>query len=441
MEQASTQTAAVTCPNCGRRFNTPVHSIIDVGQDPTSKDRLLRGHINAAVCPQCGMGVKLNAPFLYHDPQKELLFAYTPPTTTMDNDQQQRIIGSLINRVMTSLLPEQRKGYLFQPRTFLSLDTLQQEIVMAEGVSRQELESQKRKLHLLERLIGATSDEVIKIIAQENEKDLDYEFFLLFRAVIEEARDEGDEARAGRLEALHHKLLQYSDTAREADVETSQIVSQQELMRRLLEMDDEQQQKSLVVAARPLLDYGFFQSLTGMIEEAQQANNIARADQLLQLRARLLAWIDEIDATVKKMWERKARLLQEMLQDSDWRTALESHWQEIDAMLLSLLAGNIEMAEKQGNKQFAAALQQFTDLAMVVAREHAPPEIQLLNQLFEADYPEGTQRILAKHRDQLNADFIQLLDTVIKDMAEQELAQDIKTAKLIRAQVAAMLGA
>lgn len=440
MAQTPPQMVGITCRNCGRQFTTQVYSIVDVGQNPEAKRRLLEGQINVAVCPQCGVGGILSVPFLYHDPQKELLFIYTPPPTMMDNNRQQRFIGSLINSVMTSLPSERRKGYLFQPRTFLSLETMVDEIVIADGISRQQLEGQKRKAHLLDRLRTATSDDVIEIIARENEKDLDYEFLLMLNNLIERMRAQGNETEAARLQDLHRKLLQYSETARRGEVESARTLSRAKLLQRLLEIEDESQQKALVAAARPLLDYGFFQTLTGMVEEAKQAGNTEKANRLLDLRSKFLKWIDELDAEARRIWDRKAKLIQEILQSSDWRAAMEPHWQEIDQIFLTILARNIQLAQQQDNTQTAARLQQLADLAMVIAREHAPPEVQLLNRLLEADYPEGTQRILEQNREQINTDFAKLMDAVIRDLAAQGRQQDVDTTQLIRAQVKAMIG-
>ena len=377
MAQTPPQLAAITCSNCRWQFTIPAYRIVDVGQDPAAKARLLQGQINVAVCPQCGTGGTLSIPFLYHDPQKELLFVYTPPSTMMDNDQQQRFIGSSINTVMASLPPEKRKGYLFQPRTFLSMETMLDEIIMTDGISRQQLESQKNKLRLLQRLVSAISDDVIEVIARENEKDLDYEFFLLLNNLTERMKGQGNQAEAARLQTLRQKLLQYSDAARQGEVESAQILSRDKLLKRLVETNDKEEQKALVAAARPLLDYGFFQALTATIEEAKQAGNAERANQLLELRSKLLAWIDELDAKVRKIWQRKAKLIEEILRSPDWRAALEPHWQEIDPVFLTILGNNIELTQEQGNDQAAATLQQLADLALVIAREHAPPEVQL----------------------------------------------------------------
>lgn len=439
MAQAPPQMAAITCSTCRRQFTTTVHSIVDVGQNPEAKNRLLQGQINVAVCPQCGTGGTLSIPFLYHDPQKELLLVYTPPSAIMDNNQQQQFIGVLLNRVMASLPPERRKGYLFLPHTFLSMETMLDEIIMADGLSRQQLESQKHRFRLLDRLVYATSDDVISVIARENEKDLDYEFFLMLNGLIERIRAQGNEAEAARLQDLHRKLLQYSEAARQADVESTQIASKDELVQRLLETDDERQQKSLVAAARPLLDYAFFQALTATIEAAKQAEDTEKANRLLGLRSKLLEWTKELDAEARKIWERKGKLIEEILRSPDWQAALELHWQEIDHIFLTILGNNIKLAQQRDDAQTAATLQQLADLALVIARQHAPPEVQLLNELLEADYPEGTQRVLEGNRDQVNADFAKLIDAVIQDLAAQGHPQDLNTVQLIRAQVKAML--
>jgi hypothetical protein len=439
MAQIPTQAATIVCPNCGQQFTTQIRSIVDVGQDPEAKMRFLQGQLNVAICPRCGTAGPLNTPFLYHDPHKELLFVYTPPPTTMSHDQQQRFIGSMINAVMSSLPSEQRKGYLFQPRNFLSLETMLDEIIVADGIPREQLESQRRKLRLLNRLRSAVSDDVIEVIARENEKDLDYEFFLLLNNLVENMAAQGNEAEAVRLQGLRSKLLQYSEAARQGDAESAQILSQGDLLQLLLETEDEQQRKALVAAARPLLDYAFFQSFTGMIEKAQQDGKQKEADRLLGLRSQLLAWTDELDAAARKIWERKAKLIQDVLQSPDWRAALEPHWQEIDPIFLTIVSSNVRLAQDRGNEQAAATLQQLMDLALLIAHEHAPPEVQLLNQLLEVEAPTERQRLLEENREHLNAEFLALIDQVSRDLAAQRREEDIKALQMIRDRVEEMI--
>ena len=440
MAQLSQQTATLACPNCGHQFTTTVHSIIDVSQDPTAKSRLLAGQLNVATCPRCGMGGPLSTPFLYHDSEKELLLVYTPPSTTTTSDQQQQFIGTMVNRVMNSLPVDKRKGYLFQPRTFLSLDTMFEEILIADGISRQQLESQKHKARLLERFIGATSDDVIQIIAQENEKELDYEFFLLLNNIIEQERARGNETQVDSLQILRDKLLQYSQVSPQQILGEAESITPDELLQQFLKLDDEQQQKAMVAAIRPLLDYAFFQTLTSRIEEAEKTGNDDQAARLLDLRTKLLTWIDALEAEAKKIWERKGKIIKDALESADWRTALDPHWQEIDTIFLTILGSNIKIAQEQGNKQAAATLQQLADLAMIIAREHAPPEIELLNRLLETDSIEERTRILDENQNMVNTDFLGLINQVTQDLVAQGRQQEADTLLPLTEQVTKILG-
>ncbi|MFZ5916093.1 MAG: CpXC domain-containing protein [Chloroflexota bacterium] len=435
MAQIPKQTAALVCPNCKHQFTISVQSVIDVGQDPAAKNRFLAGQVNVATCPRCGAGGLLNAPFVYHDPLKELLFAFTPATSNLSDAQQQRFIGSMVNAIMTTLPSDRRKGYLFQPRTFLSLDTMIDEIMIADGFSREQLEAQKRKFRLLERLLGATSDDVIQFIAQENRRDLDYEFFAMLQNILDHTQELGNVAETNRLRALRATLLEHSELTPSELLDRAETISPQELIQQLLKIQDETQQKELVAAIRPLLDYTFFQSLTTRMEEAEKAGDQPRAEQLLNLRTRLLAWIDEMDTEAQKIWQRKARLIEQVLRSNDWRAALEPHWQEIDSVFLTILGSNIRIAQEQGHEQAASTLRQLIDLAMIVAREHAPPEIQLLNRLLETESSEKRQRILEQNQTLLNAEFLRLIDSIAHDLAEDGRTKDLAFLQSLRGEV------
>ena len=132
--------------------------------------------------------------------------------------------------------------------------------------------------------------------------------------------------------------------------------------------------------------------------------------------------------------QEKASLIEEVLQSPDWKEALEPRRQEIDSIFFSILGSNIEMAQNEGDTKTATALQQLLDLAMLIVREHAPPEVKLLNKLFETDYPSETQSIMEENRELLNQNFVELLDHIAKDLADQNSQEDIGTLQQIRAQ-------
>jgi hypothetical protein len=83
-----------------------VQQIIDVNEDPSAKARVINGIINIARCPHCGAQGAMNAPFLYHDAEKELALVYMPMEVGGDRQQREQIIGRLTRRVMDQLPSE-----------------------------------------------------------------------------------------------------------------------------------------------------------------------------------------------------------------------------------------------------------------------------------------------------------------------------------------------
>jgi uncharacterized Zn finger protein len=89
----------LNCPSCGRPINAVVETVIDAGQDPQSKARLLSGQTNNIRCPNCGNMVTVAAPLLYHDASKELLIAFVPMELNLTKDQQEKTIGDLMREL------------------------------------------------------------------------------------------------------------------------------------------------------------------------------------------------------------------------------------------------------------------------------------------------------------------------------------------------------
>ena len=55
------------------------------------------------------------------------------------------LIGKMINQVTESLPPEQRKAYLFQPQTTLTMQGMLERILEADGISKEEIEAQRAR--------------------------------------------------------------------------------------------------------------------------------------------------------------------------------------------------------------------------------------------------------------------------------------------------------
>ena len=116
--------ATVTCPSCGTRFQTPVQQVLDVRVDADAASRVLSGGVNVAVCPSCGTGGALNLPFIYHDPEKEIALLYLPVESGPGMVERQKVAGRLTRQLMDAMAPEERKGYLLQPETFISMEII-----------------------------------------------------------------------------------------------------------------------------------------------------------------------------------------------------------------------------------------------------------------------------------------------------------------------------
>jgi hypothetical protein len=416
------QTVQVPCPLCGRRFTAQVQSIIDVGQDPAAKSRLLQGKINVATCPQCGNAGMLNVPFVYHDPDKELLFCYLPPELNLKGDDQNKLIGDLTNRLIGSLPPEKRKGYLLQPKTFLNRQRLMDEVVRAEGVTEEMLETQKAKLDLLGRFLDATSDEVLRVMVRENDDQLDYEFFYLLTGSIEMARAEGAEDRAQFLLALREKLLEFSSLgkASRAEREVAEALeagmTREEFLEKVLECESDAELTAVIALGRRMLDYQFFRSLTSRIETHEGEGKAEEAQRLKDLRSRILEIRDRLDAETRAMLQRKADLLRGIFESEDLEEALRAHVEEIDEVFFAVLSANVEQAKSGGDQQAADRLNRLETLAFQLLDERTPRPIKFINQLLGAQYPRETKKLLEENVEQVDNELLKAMELVIKDL-------------------------
>ncbi|MFP3855195.1 MAG: CpXC domain-containing protein, partial [Anaerolineales bacterium] len=198
MAQSVTQ---IRCPNCQTPIQASIEQIIDVGQDPSAKARLLSGSLNQVACPQCGYQGQLATPLVYHDPEKELLLTYMPAEVGMNKDEQEKLIGRLINQIVDRLPQEERKAYLLQPKSVLTLQGMVEQILEADGITKEDIEAQQEKLRLFEQLMRTPEDDLEQFV-QEHDDELDQEFFQLASLALQSAEDPQSRQAAGqRLEA------------------------------------------------------------------------------------------------------------------------------------------------------------------------------------------------------------------------------------------------
>jgi hypothetical protein len=401
---------------------------IDIGQNPEAKALFLSGQLNIAVCPSCGHAGMLSVPLVYHDPEKELLFTFVPSELGLPETEQQRAIGDLTNQVMAALPPQERKGYLLRPRSFLRLEGMIEAILEADGVTPEMLAEQRAKAALLEQLLQVSDGSSRQAIVQENSEGIDYEFFQLLTLNLQMAQAEGNEQAVQQLVELRTQLLDWTATGQEVAAREDAIrelasdVSREELLDKLVEAalaGETTKLEAMVAIARPTIDYLFYQQLTERISADQQAGRTKQAETLAELRETILNRTAEIDAQIQQATEQAAQLLQSIAASDDLEQAVRANMSQIDELFLGVLTSNLQAAEQAGQQETAQRMSQIGDIIMKFIEESQPPEVQFLNHLLSAEYPDETLNLLQENGQMVDSKLLELMQLVGEDMKNE----------------------
>lgn len=429
-----TQIVRIQCPNCGTPYETPIRSVIDVGQNPQLRQAFLAGQVNLAVCPKCGQGGMIEVPLVYHDPGAEFLAVYFPPQVQMAEVERQRMIGELTREVMRGLPPDQHRGYFLNPRQFVSRQSLMDAILGTMGVSQEELDRQRKKLRLIDQLLVMADDRKgLEMMIKGQDAQYDYEFFMLLSDTLARAQAAGDQAGAQRLLMLRDNLMQLTSWGKraakqQAAVESLRgITSLDQLLDRVISADPDEVD-AIALAARPLMDYRFFEMLTARIEAAQGAER----ERLMALREHLLELTQKLDQVAKEHIKEAVDLLQSLLKSPSPRSAVRERMAEIDETFMGILSLNIEHAERRGSQELLARLMMIHDEIMDALEEQMPAELRLVSDLLSAPYPEGTRALLQERRDEITPEVLALMDRMAEDAGQQENEDSAGVAKRLR---------
>lgn len=444
MTQSRPNQIPIQCPQCGHNYQTPIVSIVDVGTNPQLRSLFLANQLNVGVCPQCQTPVMLEVPLVYHDPKAEFLAIYFPQQLNIPEMEKQKMIGELTQAMMRSLPPEQRKGYFLSPRQFASRQSMTDAVYGTMGVSQEELDRQRRKAKLLEQLVVFADDpKGLQMMIKGNDPQIDGEFFSILSAMLEQARALNDEKGAGRLEMLRENLLPVTTWGRKAQKQRAAIESLQDVETAEEFLDkvvaaDEDVLGAIALAARPSLDYAFFQGLTERVDSATGDEKT----RLARVRDTLLGLTQQMDDAAREELESRVKLLHEMVNSQNPRSAVHEHMDELDDMFMSILTRNLEAAEKKGDTALLQRLGMIYDEIMQMVQDSAPPEVRFINDLLMEPYPDGTRSFLQTHREAVSPEFVDLLQQMADDMASQEgeeAAEMVKRLRDIRSQAMLMI--
>ncbi len=410
----------INCPNCHQPILAEIDQLFDVGQDPTAKQKILSGTFNFASCPNCGYKGMIATPLVYHDPDKSLLLTYFPPELSLPVNEQERIIGPIITRITNSLPQEKRKAYLFQPQAMLTLQTMVERILAADGITKEMIQAQQERMSLLQRLINA-SDETIAEMAVKDDKLFDSEFFNLLNRLTEASAVNGDQESVKRLGDLQKKLLekttfgaQVQEQSKdvEAAIQTLQSAGKSLTREKLLEMvikaPNETQLSVLASLGRPGMDYEFFKLLSDRIDRARADGR----ERLIKLRDQLLEMTRAIDKQMEQRLMQARKNLNAIVQSKDIKANMEQNLAIVDEFFVQVFNDEMEAARKAGDLEKIGKLKQVEE---VVDKASAPPpEVALIQELLEAAGSDAElNKQLEAHRAEVTPEFMDILSSLL----------------------------
>jgi hypothetical protein len=438
---------SIQCPFCRAPITVQLHRVVDAVDQPQLKSRLLAGQLNMFTCTNCRNTGALAAPFLYHDADKELALIFLPIESGLDNAGQQRVIGQLTQTVMNALPPEKRKAYLLQPRQFITMQSLLETILQADGVTPEMMQAQQERVDLLQRLIDARDEAAFEAIVKENDAKIDVTFLQLMTVAAAGAQAENRTEESARLAALRDRLLDLTTVGQTVKTQTEAVdalignPTRETLLEQLLKASDADTREALLAVGRQMLDYPFFQQLTGKIDAAKATNDTAEADRLTALRKEILALRDKLDAQAQQAVARRAALLRELMFSQNVVEDVQARADMMDDLFFSVLTSEMQAAQQAGDMKTFERLQQVGNAAMQVIQSRQPPEVQFLSALLGAKYPDQTRALLERNQRALVPELVQWLETIADEFREDGRSEAAEHLTRVVAQARELSGA
>ena len=425
--------AAVTCPSCGTRFQTPIEQVVDVRVDPAAKNRVLSGTVNVAACPACGAGGPLNIPFIYHDPENEVALLYLPVESGPNEVERQRAAGRLTRQLMDSMAPEERKGYLLRPETFIGMESLIKRVLALEGVPEDDMAHSQPQREFLGTLLQASSDEWAGLL-QEQADLVDEGLFAFLEYVVQLSGMTGQQvADAEKLQALHEYLVQETEIGRSL-AKRSEVVrgfadnpTRETLLDALVAAPDDETLRVLVQAGASMMDYAFFQYFVQRIDSTDAPGDKAT---LQALRRTVLDLRDELIAQNEDAVRERSMLLGKLLATEDPQRMAQSHMSELDELFFVVMGSQLREAQQHNRTAEVEALQRVAGAVNRVIEGNMPPEIALIRRLMAAPSDDRLAQALEASREMLTPRLLQFLEALESQMREQ--GQDEAAERLVK---------
>ena len=344
------------------------------------------------------------------------------------------MIGDLTQSIMRSLPPDRRKGYFLNPRQYVSRQSLMDAILGTMGFTQEELDRQRKKAKMVEQfMVMADDPKGLQMMTKGNDAQIDAEFFSILANMLQQAEAGGDEKSAAQLTMLRDNLMPITSFGRRLQKQRAAVESLRDLkdpdefLAKIIAADEDEV-AAITFAARPLLDYTFFQKLTERVDASQGAEK----ERLSRLRDHLVETTQQLDEATRETIADGAKLLQEIVNSPSPRSAVHEHAEEIDEVFMNVLAANMQKAQQDKNESLFERLAVIYDEVMGMIQEGLPPEVQFVNPLLTEEYPDGTRAMLKENREAVTSEVLDLMDEMAKELAQRDDDEAKDTAKRLR---------
>ncbi len=409
MPPVAPQPIQISCPACGTPFRTAIYTLLDVTQQPELKSLLLSGRINLAVCPNCRSASMLAAPLIYHDAAKQLCLVHFPQELNSRPGEQERFVGEATSFLMRSLPADAPRSHLLAPRRFLTLPSLLDAVLEADGISRETLNRQRAQIELISELAGLLPDDAaFSNLVEQRWEELTPEFFATLAAFIEATPPQQSEAQTMLMQLQERLMAQLGGSAHD-DAELEQAID------RLMAASDAELEPA-VADLRGMIDYGFYQRWNARIEAAEAAGQHEEAALLDARRARLLTIVEELDRQAQAMFESGSKLLDELFATPDPLAALRERADRVDEAFMMVLSANAAAAQRADRTDLVEQFEQLAEVALGIIQERMSPEDRFINELLSAETPQQATRMLRTSVAKITPDLVKRLN----ELATQE---------------------
>ena len=433
--QMTTSRTFINCPQCSKQIVAEIQQVFDVGLDPEAKQRFLSGQYNLAQCPHCQFNGNLSTPIVYHDPEKELLLNFLPPSMNLPMPEQEALIGKMINQVVDALPQEQRKGYLFNPQRVMTMQGFVERVLHEDGITKEVIQAQQKVIELIQRLAIITDEAALEHVVKEEDDKINEEFFGLMNQLIEGSASRGDQEFAKNLVELQQRLIPLTTYGKEMQEKATEVeeavktlnelgenVTRDKLLELVIAAPNETRVDAYVSLARNIMDYQFLQLLSDKLD----ASEAEEKETLTALRERLLSSIEEIDQAIQARLEMAKQNIGRVLATDNIKEIIMANLGAMDEFFMQALAVELGEAEKNEDKDRTAKLNVILETlneAAKLAKENQG-DVELIQALLEAD-DEGRAKLFEEHKADITPKLVEGLTGAMMQVEEAEGQEEL----------------